>query len=231
MGFAGAARLVARGLGQLLITLGLVILLFVGYELWFTNIITAQAQSDLKSELQKDWRAPAPVRVPVNQPTPKPVSLDVPTGHGFAILRIPRFGKHYVKYIVQGVSHDDLKKGPGHYPGTAWPGQVGNFVVSGHRTTYGAPFNRLDELQIGDPIVIETQTTWFVYRVYKKEIVDPTNINVIYPFPDHPGDVPTKAYLTFTTCNPKYSAAQRLVIHGVLAQTMPRSAGTPTVVG
>lgn len=228
MGFAGAVRLVARGLGQLLITLGLVILLFVGYELWFTNIIAAQAQSDLKSELKKDWRQPPPT----GQSTAQPVVVwNVKTGHVVAVLHIPRLGKGYVKYIVQGVSHDDLKKGPGHYPGTAWPGQVGNFVVSGHRTTYGAPFNRLDELKIGDPIVIETQTTWFVYRVYKKEIVDPTNINVIYPFPDHPGEVPTKAYLTFTTCNPKYSAAQRLIIHAQLAQTMPKSAGVPSVLG
>ncbi|HET7405690.1 MAG TPA: class E sortase [Mycobacteriales bacterium] len=223
MSRADTARAAARGLGEFLLTAGFVILLFVAYELWFTGFYTAQQQHDLRNQLQHEWALPVPRSGPGIQ--------EVALGQGVAILRIPRLGSDYVKVVVEGVNHDDLKKGPGHYPGTAMPGQIGNFVVSGHRTTYGAPFNRLDELQVNDAIVVETRTMWFTYHVTSKEVVLPTDIDVIAPVPDHPGQKPTKAYLTFTTCHPKYSASHRLIVHGILVDAKPKVDGLPVALG
>ncbi len=213
-------RTAARGLGQLLITAGVIILLFVVYELWVTNLYTDAQQNTLKHRLEQQWKA-----TPGAAPDPGFSVPAVRLGDGIAILRIPRLGRDYAKVVVEGVGTEDLKRGPGHYPKTAMPGQVGNFVVSGHRTTYGAPFNRLDEVRGGDPIVVETGTTWFTYDVTSVEIVLPTDVAVIAPVPDQPQQTPHAAMITLTTCNPKYSAAQRLIVHGRLVQTLKKGPG------
>jgi sortase A len=100
-------------------------------------------------------------------------------------------------------------------------------VISGHRTTYGAPFNRVDELRTGDPIVLETRDTWYTYRVTSEQVVSPSAVEVTYPVPGQRGAVPTKRLLTLTTCNPKYSASQRLIVHALLDSSQPKSAGDP----
>jgi sortase A len=117
------------------------------------------------------------------------------------------------------------------------PGQVGNFAVAGHRTTYLHPFYNINELKPGDAIVLETRSTWFTYRVGDiphtaasyQEVVAPTDVSVAYPVPDQPDPdaTPTQRVLTFTSCNPRYSAAQRIVVHALLASSQPRSAGLP----
>jgi sortase A len=227
-------RLVARGIGQTLITAGLIILLFVAYELWGTNLYTQGQQSDLNSSLRHGWGTSAPdiTRVHVG---------NVPLGSGIAVLRIPRFGKGYHMVIVEGTEYEDLKKGPGHYPQTALPGQVGNFAVAGHRTTYLAPFNRIDTLRAGDAIVLETKSKWLTYivktipagdgypRIPYQEIVDPSDVAVAFPVPDQPdaNKRPTLKLLTFTSCNPKYSAAQRIVVHAELDSVRSKSDGPP----
>jgi len=212
-----------RGIGQTLITAGLVILLFVGYELWFTGIETAREQDRLTTAIEDVWRHGAG-----SYSTPEDLLKPIPIGSGVAVLRIPRLGRDYAKVVVEGVTKRDLKKGPGHYPGTQLPGQVGNFVVSGHRTTYGAPFNRVGELKDGDAIVVETRDTWYTYRVTLKEIVAPTAIEVTYPVPKDRDAKPSKALITLTSCHPKYSARQRIVIFGELVETLKKSAGNPS---
>jgi sortase A len=221
-----------RGLGQLLITLGVVILLFVGYELWGTNFYTKAQQHKLEQDIASQWLHGG---VEVSQAQ----IGHVPLGSGIAVLRIPRFGTGYHMVIVEGTGYEDLKRGPGHYPETALPGQVGNFSVAGHRTTYLAPFSKLDKLQAGDAIVLETKTKWFTYTVQDEpaggvypdvphqEIVDPSDVAVAYAVPDQPdpGARPTRKLLTFTSCNPKYSAAQRIVVHAVLTSTLDKSDG------
>jgi sortase A len=211
---------VLRGTGQTLITIGVIILLFCGYELWFTGLYTSREQHHLRSELRDVLNDAPPA-----EGTPEfPPILD---GHGIAAIRIPRLGQGYLKVVVEGVSTADLHKGPGHYPKTALPGQLGNFVVSGHRTTYGAPFNRLDEVRPGDAIVVETRTTWYVYRETEEIKVAPTALWVTYPVPNHLGQRPTERLLTFTTCNPKYSARERLILFGKLVSAHPKTAGPP----
>ena len=234
-------------LGELLVTAGVIVLLFGAYELWGTGIYTAGQQQSLLNSLEQSWAdartpataipgqspgGPSPSPGTTNAPPTKAPVFDikqVPIGSGLAILRIPHFGADYQKVIVQGVGVEDLKRGPGHYPGSAFPGQIGNFVVSGHRTTYGAPFNRIDELAPGDPIVVQTQAEWFVYRVTSTEVVEPTATDVINPVPHHGNETPTKALLTLTTCNPKYSASQRLIVYAALDQHRAFADGPPDV--
>lgn len=238
------ANQVIRVVGELFITLGIVVFLFIGYELWFTGIYTQHAQSQLNKQLQTEWAAPLPSSTP--SPTPPvpsggPTASSVPVapataptvtpialpGDAIGIIRIPRLGANYGYAIVEGVSTDDLKKGPGHYPGTANPGGVGNFVISGHRTTYLAPFNGLGDMGVGDAIVIETRDTYYTYRVTKTASVLPTDVNVVLPVPGQPRAKPTQALITLTTCNPKYSASHRLIVSGLLESALPKSTGLP----
>lgn len=212
-----------RGVGETLITLGVVVLLFCGYELWFTGLETRSEQRRAKADLLEEWRAAPPTTAPTS--TPAVVLRAVDLGEGLAILRIPRLGRDYAKVVFEGVRPSDLRKGPGHVPGTAMPGAVGNFVVSGHRTTYGAPFGRIDELDAGDAVVVETRETWFTYRVVRQEIVRPSEVEVTLPVPRRPGEKPTKALLTMTTCHPKYSARQRLIVYSELVETTRKAPG------
>jgi sortase A len=217
-------RLAARTLGELLITVGLVVLLFTGYELWGTNVYTTKAQRELRTDLRRDWARPTPT------PTGAPVTVVPPrvqAGQPFAMLRIPRLGRDYTKSVVEGVDVEDLKKGPGHYPGTALPGQVGNFVLSGHRTTYGAPFNRVDELRGGDVVGVETADAYYLYRITSNRIVAPTAIEVTYPVPGQRAARPSQKLLTMTTCHPKYSAAQRLIVFARFDRLVPKTQGLP----
>lgn len=232
-------RTALRGVGQVMITAGVVILLFCVYELYGTGLYTKAQQTQLTQALQKQWSQPEPQHPPAgtsSAPTQSPsATSSAPTqplvepsnGSGIAIIRIPRLGHDYAYTVVQGTARDDLKKGPGHLVDSASAGALGNFVISGHRTTYLAPFNRVDELQVGDAIVIETRDDWYTYRVTAQQIVAPTAIQVTYPVPGDKGAVPTQHLITLTTCSPKYSARQRLIISGALESTMPKSDGVP----
>jgi sortase A len=154
-----------------------------------------------------------------------PVSLDL--GQAFAVLHIPALDDYDPWVVVEGTSVADLKNGPGHIPGTALPGELGNVVVSGHRTTYGAPFNRLDELSPGSEIVLETRDGWFTYAVRSTSIVTPTSVEVTLPVPGDPTAKPDKRLLTLTTCHPKYSAQQRLIVLAELTAASDKADGLP----
>jgi sortase A len=148
------------------------------------------------------------------------------------MLRIPKIGIDDA--VVQGVGVSDLRKGPGHYPETPLPGQLGNAAIAGHRTTYGAPFNRLDELAPGDEIEVTTLQGAYRYEVDEQKdadgnvsghvVVQPDQVEVLEPTEN--ADVPgtNLATLTLTTCNPKYSAAERLVVRATWA---PESEASP----
>jgi sortase (surface protein transpeptidase) len=214
-------RVVVRTVGELLVTSGLIVLLFVVYELFVTDLLNGQVQEDLRHEVQVEWEADPPV-----------LGSQVP-GDAFAVLHIPRLGQDYQRVVLEGTKYADLKDGPGHYFDSALPGEMGNVAIAGHRTTYGSPFRDLDQLKPGDPIVVETADSWFVYRVLGdpatgdytsdpsgipgQQIVRPEDVEVISPTPNAAADAaPTGAYLTLTTCHPRYSARQRLVIHARL---------------
>jgi sortase A len=217
-------RTALRGVGQTLITIGVVLLLFCAYELWVTNLVTDREQSRLTDELRREWAQPRPT----SEPAVRPVSVDL--GTGIAVLRVPRLGQGWnaePPIVVEGTSVEDLKKGPGRLVESAQPGEDGNLVISGHRTTYGAPFADLDRLLPGDAVVVETRDTWFTYRVTGTEIVSPSAVEVTLPVPRQPGVAPTTSVLTLTTCHPKYSARQRMVVFSELEQELPKADGDP----
>jgi sortase A len=191
---------VIGGIGRLLIGFGVLVLLFVAYELWGTNLHEARAQEDLKRDLAAFLEdvddTPTSTTVPV-RPVP---------GDAVALIQIPEIGVE--KAVVEGVSVGDLKKGPGHYPKTPMPGQTGNAAIAGHRTTYGAPFGELGELEAGDKVYVTTRQGRFVYRVDSQKVVKPTQMEVLDPT--------FGATLTLTTCHPKFSARQRLIVTAFL---------------
>jgi sortase A len=223
----------ARIGGEVLITLGVVLLLFAAYEVWGRAAIIAGHQHDLDSQLEQQWAQQAGDDPTVGTATPNPSAtqkqLPPLPGDALGRLYLPRLGKYWV--VVEGVTAGDIAYAPGHYPGTALPGEVGNFSVAGHRSP--AIFWDLDQMEPGDPVVVETRTTWFVYKVTKSLIVAPTAIEVVAPVPEQPGATPTQAMLTLTTCNPKWDNYQRLIVHAVLEpdRTMAHSAGRPAELG
>jgi sortase A len=186
-------------------------LLFVVYQLWGTGLREAQAQNRLEDEFQEiigDGGDPissdeggSTSSTTIGPPPPPPAD-----GDAMARLVIPDIGVD--KIVVQGVSLEDLKHGPGHYPDTPMPGQPGNVAIAGHRTTYGAPFNRINELENGDEIQVTTAQGTFVYAVMGQQIVSPSQVEVL----NNQGD----NRLTLTACHPKYSASQRIIVSALL---------------
>jgi LPXTG-site transpeptidase (sortase) family protein len=228
----GVVRGLMRGTGELLITLGLIVLLFAGYEVYGKSAIVDAHQSDLEKQLAQEWDPGlAPTTAPPSSSAAPSAAaspdLPPPGGNAIARLYIPRLNKQWV--VVQGVTPGAIKFAPGHYPDTAMPGQTGNFSVAGHRTP--AIFWDLDQLKTGDPMIVETKDTWYVYTTYQSQIVKPTAVQVVAAVPDKPGQQPTQAIITLTTCNPKWDNYQRLIVHGQLARSQPRSAGKPAEIG
>lgn len=209
----------------LVVVLGGVLAAFAAHQLLWTNVQAARAQDATTQDLRDQWR-----RSPVDRAAPTPGSGDStpsPIGAGVALLHIPRLGAEYVMPVIEGTRESDLARGAGHYPGTALPGQVGNFAVAGHRSTYGQPFRNLDRLQTGDAIVVETSTTWFTYEVNATRIVRPSQSEVLLPVPGQPNAQPTQQLLTLTTCHPRYSAKQRLIVHAHLMAQQDKTEGAP----
>jgi sortase A len=225
-------RRVVAGLGRALVAFGLLTLAFVAYQLWGTGLSEARSQARLVHQFDQALRAS---RRPANAPTagtgPSRAAIAAaqaappppPEGSAVALIKIPRIGLD--KAVVQGVAEADLRKGPGHYPETPLPGQPGNAAIAGHRTTYGAPFYRLNDLAPGDPIFVTTRQGSFQYDVERSFVVSPSDVAVVGPMPGN--------HLTLTTCTPLYSAAQRLVVVARLvgpaapAPPPPSSPGPP----
>jgi sortase A len=134
------------------------------------------------------------------------------TGHAIGTIRIPRIGAHYA--VVQGTDTDSLRKGPGHYPDTSFPGEGGTVAIAGHRTTYGAPFNQVDKLKKGNEIALEMPYGTFIYAVDRTKIVDPTDLGVTKR-------VPGAEQLVLSACHPLYSASQRIIVFARLRSESP----------
>jgi sortase A len=228
---SAVVRRTIAAIGRTLVTVGLLILLFVTYELWGTGIFTARAQSDLKAKFNKELAqihdnptlGGPPTKTTPTTPgaaktttTINPSTLVAPPeGQPIGEIDIDKINVHWA--FVEGVQLTDLAKGPGHYPGTPLPGQFGNASIAGHRTTHGAPFYRLDELRKGDRIKIRTYAGTFTYEVNEDPFpVQPTQYSVVGP----PQGNEPKVELTLTTCNPRYSASQRLIVKARLLRNI-----------
>ena len=224
--WAEQLRTAIRSLGEILITLGVVLFLFCVYQLFYTNVVADAAMSSEVSDLHKSWSEPQPAARSATG------SFDTADSQGhagaaFAILHIPRLGDKAIP-VLQGTGRDRLGRGVGHYKDSALPGRVGNFAVAGHRKTHGEPFRYLDQMRKGDPIVVETADSWYTYREDRDPfIVDPAALAVVAPDPDHPGAPPTRRLITLTTCNPWWASTQRMIVTGTLIGQQPRWAGEP----
>lgn len=250
-------RTAVRTFGEVLITLGLVVLLFVVYEVYWTDLVSAGKQREATSALDNTWKAEA------EDPARQDHFQGLGEGDGFAKMYIPAFGADYNFTIVEGTTAESLEIGPGHYTQTAYPGEVGNFSVAGHRVGKGAPFNDINLINSCDAIVVETKNNWFVYRALPKEeekagwaegkgtearckgvsvlggpyqdvigqqVVLPTNGSVVAPVPGLetvPSAGEQVALMTLTTCHPRFSDKERLIVHSVLVKQWQKDPAKP----
>jgi len=218
--------------GELLITIGVLLLGFLVWQLWWTDVEGNAVQAEIVRELGFETPAVAEAAddgVAEPRRDEPPVIDEPPHATTFATLQVPRWAGEQERPISQGTDRPTVLDvlGIGHYEGTAMPGGVGNFALAGHRVTFGKPFNRIEELQVGDPLVVRTVDTWYVYRVTSMEVVMPADVRVIAPAPNQPGVEPTERVITLTTCHPMFSARERYVVHGVLDYWAPVADGTP----
>ncbi|WP_228927113.1 class E sortase, partial [Streptomyces sp. DH7] len=249
----GAPRLLARGLwvaAEFVVTLGVVLLLLVAHQLWWTNREARAEAGRTVQSLRREWDEPAAVDDGVRKGSPRPsasggaaegapaapAEADAPArprsaprwDQAYAVLRIPRIG--LTAPVAEGTSKGGvLDRGyVGHYARTAQAGQAGNFALAGHRNTHGEPFRRIDRLRGGDRITVETRDAVYTYTVGKRLArTAPSDSGVIAPVPR--SNITTSAgysapgyYLTLTTCTPEFSSRYRLVVWGKLTSMRPR---------
>jgi sortase A len=221
----GPVVVASRAAGELFITLGLLMLLFVTYQLWYTNVLAERAADGARGSLERAW-AEGPAAG-----APAPAAFE--PGQGFAIMHIPKLD---VKVpVAEGTSKAKvLDRGMvGHYSEgvlkTAMPQDAqGNFAVAGHRNTHGEPFRFINRLRPGDPIVVETREAYYTYEMASiLPQTPPTNISVLEPVPRGSGFTGPGRYLTLTTCTPEFTSTYRMVVWGRMVEERPRSAGVP----
>lgn len=227
---------VVTSVGELLITAGLIVALFLVWQLWWTGIdATAKAEVHASAFEQAQVESPQ-VEGPKytdNPPAFTPVGygetigmLIVPAWYGVTNNNMP---------VLEGTGNDVLDQAAaGHYRETQQVGELGNFAVAGHRRTNGNSFLRVDRLQEGDEVIIATKDTWYVYVVTGHEIVEPTDVDVIAPVPGDPSAAPTERMLTMTTCHSlttgEWGNDHRWITHATFSYWMPRSEGRPASV-
>lgn len=201
-------------LGWTLIWTGLFIFGYLGWQMFGTDLVNdrVQAEAQVTFDQHLEESAEEPPEVEVVEDGESEIDFfgeEVPPeDEAFARIRVPSIELEAI--VFEGVGTGTLAKGPGHMPGTPIPGQPGNAVISGHRTTHGRPFYDFDLLVAGDRIEVETSIGNHVYEVRESFIVEPTDVWV--------ADDRSGAWLTLTTCHPRFSARQRLIITAELVE-------------
>ncbi|MBO1737743.1 class E sortase [Leifsonia sp. TF02-11] len=219
-------------IGELLITAGILVGLFLGWQVWWNNLVLSGQQTSAAQEQSKKWIDEATT---TPRPTPtdstKPVEVDPPVMaqpadyEPFAVLYIPRLGPDWKRTIRQTVDVakvlNSYTAGVGHYPDTQMPGEVGNFAVAGHDSGWGNTFIDLSKLRVGDRIYVQTKDGWYTYVFRNFEYVQPTQVQVIAAVPRHPDVQPIDRLMTITTCNPPFHAGERLIAYNVFQGFSP----------
>jgi len=229
-------------IGELLITGGVLVMLFIAWQLWWNDTIVARAQSNAAAEISRGWideaRQQSERDSTPGEPEPtgtpdygEPVVATAPgKAQPFAVLYVPRFGADYHRTVAEGTGYNVLNSttlGIGHYPDTEMPGEVGNFAVAAHRSAYGGGMHLINELQLDDAIYVQTADGYYTYRFRDMEYVAPSGVEVLAPVPNAPGAAPVDRIITLTSCNPLYSTDERIIAYGVLESWQPTSAGAP----
>ena len=225
----GPGIIASRFLGEVFISVGVLMLLFVAYQLWWTNVLAGQEAGGAASELHEQWEKPKAER----KPDPERRAGAFEPGEGFALVHIPKIDIQTP--IAEGVSKEKvLDKGMvGHYDEeplkTAMPwDKQGNFALAGHRNTHGEPFRYVNRLVAGDKVVVETSSRYYTYEVASRlASTSPSNTSVIDPVPAQSGFRKAGKYVTLTTCTPEYTSKYRLIVWGKMVDERPRSEGKP----
>ena len=223
--------------GDLLLTAGVLVLAFLGWQLYLNNDIEGGQHQAAANALNQSWAAGDGGKQvgTVTKPGQGAPSADVAVYQGtpqraqvFATLIIPKFGPAWQRIIAEGTDASVLSKyGIGHYTGTALPGELGNFAIASHRDIDGAAFQNIDLLDVGDSMYIETQDGWYRYVFRSHTVVPATAYQAVAAVPFAPDLAPDDRYLTLTTCSPKWTSTERLIVYGVFDSFTPRADGPP----
>lgn len=226
-------------IGELLLTAGIFLGLFVLWTAWWTNVTSGQVLDKEAVQIQKDFGEKPPEKPAPAQEGEPPKVEPVGKGEAFAIMRIPAFGLDNQTAIKEGTDKSILDQGVfSHYKDTAMPGDIGNFATAAHRDIYGARLRDVDKLKEGMPVVVETKDAFLVYKIIGSEIVDPTDIYTIEPDPfvakdfwlrdrTLPAAEPTRRLLTLTTCDPIMVASHRYIVYAEFEYWTKRGDGLP----
>jgi sortase A len=190
-----------RFVASVMMVSGTLLIADAGVTLLWQEPVSAYVAGKNQGTLKKAFFDP-PRRVVRRQPL---------KGDSIARIMIPSIGLS--KYVVEGTDVDSLRKGPGHYPDTPLPGEPGTTAIAGHRTTYGAPFRHIDDVQHGEPITLDMPDGRFVYRVQQTEVVDEQDLSVL--------DEVGYQRLVLSACHPLYSAAQRIIVFARFVRREP----------
>ncbi|EAR26174.1 membrane protein [marine actinobacterium PHSC20C1] len=220
-------------LGEILITAGLIVLLFLVWQTWVNNIFVSNTQREEALELSQEWNKGEAVKLAPDEradPGVPTVAAAPAQAVTFGTLIVPRFGADYTRPIAESVSLERVlnTRGVGHYTGTQMPGEVGNFAVAAHRTGWGDPFFDINKLQLGDSVYVETEAGWYRYVFRSLEYVAATGVGVLNPVPQFDGAAPSDRVMTLTSCNPIHTADERIIAYAVYDTWYPRSEGAPT---
>lgn len=216
-----ASRVIGT-VGEVLVTVAVILALFAVYQLWWTNVAASASERQARSQAESLFAGGAPATWPDGVP---------PIGEPFALMYIPRLkDRVWGTPVIQGVERPQLAAGIGHYPQTAMPDEPGNFAVAGHRATNGEPFADFERLRDGDKVVVRTSQSWIVYELKRDRIVTPNDVWVIKPQPFHHDPLPSDKIITLTTCHPRWTSTQRWIYWGVQVAATPASGPAPSEV-
>lgn len=211
----GCLSILIAAISDILWTVGVLLLLFVVWQLWWTNVEANKIQKDSILQAIESWDG--------NE------NLNPIEGSAWGILYIPAFGSGYAKPIAEGVELDVLNTvGIGHYPDTAMPGQLGNVGLAGHRQTHGQVFWDMDKLAYGDKAYIQTQDGIYIFTYEETTIVHPSQGEVLFPVPGDAVAAPTRKMLTLTTCHPPFTTDMRMVVHLEQTDFIPADVPAPS---
>ncbi|MFJ5230222.1 class E sortase [Kitasatospora sp. NPDC088391] len=211
--------------GELLITLGLLMGLFVAYSLWWTDVVADRSAGQAGDRLRQTWTAPStPPGGGGGSTAAAPVYAP---GDGVGFLHVPALGRGNQIMIKMGTAPEVLNEGvAGVYEepyrsAMPWDAQ-GNFTLAAHRDGHGAKFHDLDRLAAGDPVVVETKDAWYVYKVAGTlPQTSKFNVGVVAPVPQGSPFTKPGRYLTLTTCTPVYTSRYRMAVWAELVRVDP----------
>ena len=226
--------------GELLITLGALMGLFLAWHLVLNDTIQGDLQTQSATGLAKQWQVPElpnqsqEPSSPAVKPSKEepPVTVSPAEGKAFALLYVPRFGTDYVRTIAEGVDVKTVLNsrilGIGRYLESDQLGSYGNFALAAHRTTFGAPFGDIGELRIGDQIYVEVPEGWHSYAFRNLEYVWETDVEVLNSFPKMKEEASRSRVITLTSCHPKFTVSERVIAYGLYSGWYPRAGGPPS---